>query len=104
MKIKALLFFIIYCTYIPITYSRVDEHFITPEELNQLLAEARQEELGIDLNPLDLEEIRSINPKKSWTFIVFMAADNDLHYFAWKNLKQMERRYATARISTFSNK
>ncbi|MBP9765258.1 hypothetical protein KBD08_02885 [Candidatus Babeliales bacterium] len=100
MKFKKLLFLFISITYISINlHARVNEHFITPEELNQLLAEARQEDLGIELNALDLEEIRSINPKTSWTFIVFMAADNDLHYFAWKNLKQMEQVGSNGNIS-----
>ena len=38
----------------------------------------------------DIEEMRKINPKKPVTFVIFIAADNDLHYFAWKNIKQME--------------
>lgn len=68
----------------------VDERFISQEELHELISEAQQEQTGIELSPQDLQEIRSVNPKSSWTFIVYMAADNDLHYFAWKNLKQME--------------
>ena len=38
----------------------------------------------------DHEEMRGINPKKAYTFIIFMAADNDLHPFAWRNLKHLE--------------
>lgn len=30
-------------------------------------------------------------PIKDWTVIVYLAADNDLNYFAWKNIKQMEK-------------
>lgn len=38
----------------------------------------------------ELTELRAINPKKPVTIVIFMAADNDLHPFAWKNIKQME--------------
>lgn len=68
----------------------VDERFISQSELHELIAEAQQEQNGVELSAEDMQEIRSVNPKASWTFIVYMAADNDLHYFAWKNLKQME--------------
>lgn len=67
-----------------------DERLFSQTELHELIAEAQQEQNGIELSIEDLQEIRSVNPKASWTFIVYMAADNDLHYFAWKNLKQME--------------
>lgn len=30
-------------------------------------------------------------PEKDWTFLVYIAADNDLNYFAWKNIRQMEK-------------
>lgn len=47
------------------------------------------------LNPEIIAYFKNIKsptraPKK-WTFMVYMAADNDLHYFAWKNIQQMER-------------
>lgn len=67
---------------------RLDERLISKEEILELLAESQKSE---ELNEEDLSEIRSTNPKKSWTIMVYMAADNDLHYFAWKNLKQMEQ-------------
>jgi len=38
----------------------------------------------------ELLEMRSVNQKKPITLIIFAAADNDLHPFIWKNLKQME--------------
>jgi len=28
-------------------------------------------------------------PKRKWTILVYIAADNDLHYFAWNNIKQL---------------
>ena len=38
----------------------------------------------------EIAQLRAINPKKPLTIIVYIAADNDLHPFAWKNIKQME--------------
>ena len=72
-------------------YTRFDDRLITKEEILDLITEAKKEELCNTIQETDLFEIRSINPKKSWTIIIYMAADNDLHYFAWKNLKQMEQ-------------
>ena len=40
--------------------------------------------------PEELVQLRSINPKKPMTIVIYIAADNDLHPFAWKNIKQME--------------
>lgn len=57
---------------------------------NELPNESEEEKNNIlTINELP-EETRAIKSKKPWTLIVYMAADNDLHYFAWKNLKQME--------------
>lgn len=70
---------------------RIDERLISKEEILELIAQAQYEEEHHPINEADLAEIRSINPKKPWTIIIYMAADNDLHYFAWKNLKQMEQ-------------
>jgi hypothetical protein len=70
--------------------SRFDERLITKAEILELIAEAQKEE-SCSIDEIDLLETRSINSKKSWTIIIYMAADNDLHYFAWKNLKQMEQ-------------
>ncbi len=72
-------------------HARFDDRLITKEEIIELITEAQKEELCSTIEETDLFEIRSINPKKSWTVIIYMAADNDLHYFAWKNLKQMEQ-------------
>jgi len=74
-----------------VIHAQRDERFITQEDLQELISETQKEQCGIELSSDDLQEIRSINPKASWTFIVYMAADNNLHYFAWKNLKQMEQ-------------
>lgn len=73
-----------------ITQTQFDERLITKEEILALIAEAQKEET-IKIDESDLLETRSINPKKPWTVIIYMAADNNLHYFAWKNLKQMEQ-------------
>lgn len=61
--------------------------FFTHEELQALIHESQRDDLQ---NQSFHTEFRSINTKKSWTIIIYMAADNDLHYFAWKNLKQLE--------------
>lgn len=64
---------------------RYDPRLISEEELLELVEESKKEDVP------DHGEIRgSINIKKPMTFMVFVAADNDLHYFAWKNIKQME--------------
>lgn len=38
----------------------------------------------------ELANILRINPRRSTTLVIYIAADNDLHPFAWKNIKQME--------------
>jgi hypothetical protein len=67
----------------------IDNFLISSEEYAQFTEETREEELSL-LNAQKETDIRSVTGKKSWTFIVYMAGDNDLNYFAWKNLKQME--------------
>ena len=62
---------------------RFDPRLISEEELSQLIEESKKEEEGTS-------PIRGIQTKKPVTFMVYIAADNDLHYFAWKNIKQME--------------
>ena len=68
-------------------YPRLDSRLITSKELLELALDAQKEETP---SSFDLLETRSIHPKKSLTFMVYMAADNNLHYFAWKNIKQLE--------------
>lgn len=74
------------------TSKRFDPRLLSETELAELIKESQQEDQSPspNISPDDLLEVRAINPKKPLTFLVFMAADNDLHYFAWKNIKQME--------------
>jgi hypothetical protein len=88
---KNIRFFLLFILCNPVIHARFDERLITKEEILNLIREAAQEETNFKITQEDLHEVRSINPKKSWTVIVYIAADNDLHYFAWKNLKQMEQ-------------
>lgn len=79
------------CSHSSYSIPRLDPRLISEEELLQLVDESKKEDerLLIDTN-FDTIETRRANPKKPLTFMVFIAADNDLHYFAWKNIKQME--------------
>lgn len=66
-------------------------HILDDQAYIELLKEAQQDiALKHAMSNEDRTEVRSINPKKPYTFIVFMAADNDLHPFAWRNLKHLE--------------
>ena len=66
-------------------------HILDDQSYIDLLKEA-QEDVALKhaMTDEDHKEIRSVNQKKPYTFIVFMAADNDLHPFAWRNLKHLE--------------
>ncbi len=60
-------------------------------QFEQLIA---GDNLNIYLNPIDqrdaaLAATATRSPKKKWTFIVYMAADNDLRAFAANNIRQM---------------
>jgi len=76
----------------------LDDNIQDPESIlinNHELAElASEEENDIYYNEIttkeELDDVRQIHAKKPVTIVVFMAADNDLHPFAWKNIKQME--------------
>ncbi len=70
-----------------LSHGRLDPRLISTDELFELALESQKEEL---CTRADFIETRSIHSKKPLTFMVYMAADNDLHYFAWKNLKQLE--------------
>lgn len=64
---------------------------VSQQELLSLLHE--QENDAYYLNTSTEEELlqlRAINAKKPTTIVIYIAADNDLHPFAWKNIKQME--------------
>ncbi|OGB85880.1 hypothetical protein A3J41_00605 [candidate division TM6 bacterium RIFCSPHIGHO2_12_FULL_38_8] len=86
MQLLGLLFINLHQSITP----KFDQRLITQEEIAALVCEAQKEDARQPCQE-DLLEIRSVNPKKSWTVICYMAADNNLHYFAWKNLKQMEQ-------------
>ncbi|MBV8660741.1 MAG: hypothetical protein JO129_01175 [Candidatus Dependentiae bacterium] len=68
-----------------------DDILVSQQEFITLMHE--QENDLIYLNSATEEELmllRRVNPKKKVTIVIYMAADNDLHPFAWKNIKQME--------------
>lgn len=70
---------------------RLDPRLISEEELQQLIDESKKEEGRPSVEDFsEPAETRKISPQKPITFMVYIAADNDLHYFAWKNIKQME--------------
>ncbi|MFA5998455.1 MAG: clostripain-related cysteine peptidase [Candidatus Babeliales bacterium] len=81
--------------YSSLCHGRLDGRLVSPEELFDLAIEAQKEEICID----PTNETRFVNPKKRVTFMNYMAADNDLNYFAWKNLKQMEQVGSNEHIS-----
>lgn len=93
--IKKLTSFLYLClafyTQSSLSIPRLDPRLISEEELLQLIDESKKEDERLLVDPnFDPSETRRINSKKPITFMVFIAADNDLHYFAWKNIKQME--------------
>ncbi len=69
-------------------FANIDERFISQKELSQIKIEFQNEAYSLD--EIYNSETRTITNKKSWTIMIYIAADNDLNYFAWKNLKQME--------------
>ncbi|MBP7854460.1 hypothetical protein KAZ82_00825 [Candidatus Babeliales bacterium] len=73
------------------TWSRFDPRLISQEEIIELMAQAHKDDESFFATTQDLEEIRAINAPKDWTLIVYIAADNDLYPFAWKNIKQLEQ-------------
>lgn len=78
----------------PINYILDDKEYL------QLLQESQNDGLHRQLmTEEDHEELRTVNNKKPFTFIIFMAADNDLHPFAWRNLKQLEAIGSNERIN-----
>lgn len=88
LNFLTLIFSSISCINMSLSFSKIDERFISEEELLQIKEEIQKEQYEIEENdPIDT---RSIVAKKPWTLMIYMAADNDLSYFAWKNLKQME--------------
>lgn len=71
-----------------LAFTNIDERFISEKELSQIKIEFQNEVYDSEIS--ESSETRAIINKKSWTIMIYIAADNDLNYFAWKNLKQME--------------
>lgn len=83
--------FLLLFLYAPRCISSQSNPLISDQEYKVLIHEAEKDQVYKQLTtPEDLAEMRRINPKKPATVVNFIAADNDLHYFAWKNIKQME--------------
>ena len=73
-------------------YAMCDESIVVFEdEFISLAREHENDELFIEeATEEELLQLRAVNPRKPTTIIIYIAADNDLHPFAWKNIKQME--------------
>jgi hypothetical protein len=64
---------------------------ISKQEFVSLMHEQENDILyGNSATQEELLQLRAVNSKKAWTIVIYIAADNDLHPFAWKNIKQME--------------
>ncbi len=64
---------------------------ISTQEFIELMHEEENDEMYLDdATDEELLQLRAINPKRAYTVVIYIAADNDLHPFAWKNIKQME--------------
>ena len=75
-------------------------HILDDQSYLELLKEAQHDiTLKHMMTEEDHEEVRSVNPKKRYTLINYMAADNDLHPFAWRNLKHLELIGSTEHIN-----
>lgn len=49
--------------------------------------------------PEELYSTRTVRAKSDWLYLVYMAADNNLSYFAWHNIKQMSAVGSNANIT-----
>lgn len=68
-----------------------DSVLVSDQEFESLRHEQENDAIYHDLATEDeLLQLRAVNPKKPLTLIIYIAADNDLHPYAWKNIKQME--------------
>jgi hypothetical protein len=68
-----------------------DSVFVSQQEFISLMHEQDNDTMYLDIaTEEELVQLRSVNPKKAYTIVIYIAADNDLHPFAWKNIKQME--------------
>lgn len=64
---------------------------ISKEELVSLVKEPENDLVYRNLaTEEELAHLRTVHHKKPVTLVIYIAADNDLHPFAWKNIKQME--------------
>lgn len=84
--------FLFFATYNLISWASTEETvLISKQEFANLLQEPELDDhyLG-NATEEELQAIRGINSKKSTTILIYIAADNDLYPFAWKNIKQME--------------
>lgn len=85
--IKIMLFFAINMT----TINCEESVLISQEEYLNLMQESDNDVACRNLaTPEEFDGFFRASPKKSTTLVVYIAADNDLHPFAWKNIKQME--------------
>ncbi|MBP6869305.1 hypothetical protein KBC04_00255 [Candidatus Babeliales bacterium] len=78
-----LFFFLMTCNFA----TAEESVLISQTEYHNLIAEADNDILTSEE---ELLEMYRVNIKKPTTLVVYIAADNDLHPFAWKNIKQME--------------
>lgn len=77
-----------------------DSVLVSPQEFISLAHEQENDLLyGSMTTEEEYVQTRAINPKKPITLVVYIAADNDLHPFAWKNIKQMEMIGSTQNIN-----
>ena len=68
-----------------------DNVLISTQEFIELMHEQDNDDAYLDeATEEELLQLRAINPKRAYTVVIYIAADNDLHPFAWKNIKQME--------------
>lgn len=73
------------------TEAQLDERIYSIDAYLELKLESEKQENLQELTEQESSEIRSINPKKPLTLMFYVAADNDLNYFAGRSLKQLEQ-------------
>ncbi len=72
----------------PLAFTRVEQDEVVVDCATPLApTRVEQSEVAVDCTtpPASMRA----EQKVPWLFIVYMAADNNLHYFAWSNIKQM---------------
>ncbi len=89
---KQILFFLSYVFIIHFQiYTSENSVLVSSEEMALLLQEHTNDLIyKNNATPEELEETRRVNQKKPITLLIYAAADNDLHPYVWKNIKQME--------------